>query len=72
MTKLSFDIGNEVHHEGVWDDDEYYFLKYFVLRNVSKYIFLKIYYWYKHVKIIKKYKKINLKTQNSKNFKKYG
>ena len=39
MTKLSFDIGNEVYHEGVWDDDEYYFLKYFVLRNVSKYIF---------------------------------
>jgi hypothetical protein len=53
MIMLSFGTNNEVHQESIWDDGEYYFLKYFLLRNALKYFFIfKIYYWYKHTKII--------------------
>ena len=71
MIKLSFDIDNEIHKEGIWDDSEYYFFKYFLLRNILEYIFLKLLLIWVHQNI-KKYKKFNLKKQNSKFFKKYG
>jgi hypothetical protein len=51
---ISFIIGM-VDFDGVWECDNDWFLKCFSLRNVWKYIFLKNYFWYQHIKTIKKY-----------------